>query len=189
MSEVSKTLNMKMENGMTMVELLITIVVVTILLALGVPSFQEFIKNNRLTAQTNDFVTAVQLARSEAVKRGSFTTICASTDQEDCSGADDWTTGWIVFSDLNQDGVPDVGASAPLCEETEDCMIRTSGGLTKATLDGAGNVNIRFDPTGMSTNAAAVTFTMESDDCKHEQVRDIQITKMGHMTVSKQACP
>ena len=174
---------------MTMVELLITIVVVTILLALGVPSFQEFIKNNRVTAQTNDLVTAIQLARSEAIKRGSFTTICASSDQATCSGADNWTPGWIVFSDLDQDGVPDVGASAPLCEETEDCMIRTSAGLTKVTLDGAGNNHIRFRPDGMTINAAAVTFSMVADDCKQEQARDIRITRMGHMTVSKKACP
>jgi len=178
-----------MEKGMTMVELLITIVVVTILLALGVPSFQEFIKNNRLTAQTNAFVTAIQLARSEAIKRGSFTTICASTDQATCSGTDNWSTGWIVFSDLNQDGAPDVGASAPLCEETEDCMIRTSGALTMATMDGAGNNDIRFRPTGMTNNATAVTFTMTGYDCKHEQARNIRITRMGHMTVSHQPCP
>ncbi|MDH3560997.1 MAG: GspH/FimT family pseudopilin [Gammaproteobacteria bacterium] len=179
---------------MTMVELLITIVVVTILLALGVPSFQEFIKNNRLTAQTNDFVTAVQLARSEAVKRGSFTTICASTDQATCDVADgNWSSGWIVFSDLDRDGVPDVGAAAPLCEETEDCMLRTSDGLTKVAMDGVPVNDVLFGPTGMPVDEPLgtfpVTFTMNAYNCKFEQVRDIQITKMGHMTVSKQACP
>ncbi len=173
---------------MTMIELLITIVVVTILLALGVPSFQEFVKNNRVTTQTNDFVTAIQLARSEAIKRGTFTTICASTDQATCDVTDgDWTSGWIVFSDLNRDGVPDVGAAAPLCEETEDCMLRTTGGLTKVALDGVGVNDILFNPDG--TAPAVVPFTMVADDCNHEQARGITITQMGHMTVAKQPCP
>ena len=51
MSEACNTLNMDKEPGFTLVELLITIVVVSILLAAGVPAFQSFIKNNRVTAR------------------------------------------------------------------------------------------------------------------------------------------
>ncbi|MDH3900596.1 MAG: GspH/FimT family pseudopilin, partial [Gammaproteobacteria bacterium] len=72
---------MNRQNGVTLVELLLTIVVLTVLLATGVPSFMEFIKNNRLIGQTNDLVVAVQLARNEAIKRGTMTTVCASADQ------------------------------------------------------------------------------------------------------------
>jgi type IV fimbrial biogenesis protein FimT len=196
MSEVCKTENMKMEIGMTMIELLITIVVITILLALGVPSYQEFIKNNRVTAQTNDFVSAVQLARSEAVKRGVGAVLCASTDQATCDVTDgNWSSGWIVFSDLGLDGAPNTGTGA--CLPAEDCIIRTRAGLTKATMGGAGANRIRFGPTGMSVDDPSetppvtfpVTFNMESYNCKHEQARDITITKMGHMTVTKKACP
>ena len=123
-------MNMNRENGFTLVELLITIVIVTTLLALGIPSLKDFMKNNRLTAQSNALVTALQVARSEAVKRGTDTIVCASSNQTACTGAGDWDEGWIVFSDLNLNGAPDLGASAPLCEDTEDCMLRTSGALS-----------------------------------------------------------
>jgi type IV fimbrial biogenesis protein FimT len=85
------------EPGFTLVELLITIVVLTIVLAAGVPAFQSFIKNNRVTAQANDLVSTIQLARSEALKRGTNTVVCASDDQAKCTGKDTWSDGWIVF--------------------------------------------------------------------------------------------
>ncbi len=74
-------MNMERENGFTLVELLISIVIVTTLLAMGVPSIKDFMKNNRLSAQSNALVTGLQVARSEAVKRGADTVICASSNQ------------------------------------------------------------------------------------------------------------
>ena len=89
-------MNMDKEPGFTLVELLITIVVVTILLAAGVPAFQSFIKNNRVTAQTNGLISAIQLARSEALKRGANSGV-RQNDQARCTGKDTWTDGWICF--------------------------------------------------------------------------------------------
>ncbi len=179
-------MNMESENGFTLVELLITIVVVSILLATGIPSFMEFVKNNRLSAQANNLVISIQVARSEAVKRGSGSVICASADQATCSGDDDWTTGWIVYSDVNQNGNLDLGGGD--CE-TDDCIVRTNGSIEKATLDGAGTDNIRFQPDGRTTNVAATTIRITADECKHQQVRDITVTTQGHTIVSNQDCP
>jgi len=180
---------MKRQNGLTLIELLITMVVLTIILALGVPSFMQFIKNNRITAQASSLVISVQLARNEAIKRGSGSVICASTDQATCSGDDDWTTGWIVFSDLDRNGTPDVGATDPLCEPTEDCIMRTANSLSKSTLDGGGTDNIRFLPNGLTNSGGTMTLTLTADDCYSNQVRDITITRQGHMTITKQPCP
>jgi len=184
-------MNMESENGFTLVELLITIVVVSILLATGVPSFMEFIKNNRLSTQANDLVISIQVARSEAVKRGTGSVICASTDQATCSASDDWTTGWIVFSDIGQDGSVDLDADSDGDEDclTDDCVIRTSGSIQRATLDGGGTDNIRFLPDGRTTNIATATITMTAADCKHRQVRDISVTTQGHTIVTTRDCP
>jgi type IV fimbrial biogenesis protein FimT len=180
---------MKRQNGLTLIELLITIVVLTTILALGVPSFMQFIKNNRITAQANSVVISVQLARNEAIKRGSGSVICASTDQATCSGDDDWTNGWIVFSDLNRNGAPDTGATNPLCEPTEDCIMRTANSLSRSTLDGGGTDNIRFLPNGLTTSTTAMTLTLTSNDCYSNQIRDITITRQGHTMITKQPCP
>jgi type IV fimbrial biogenesis protein FimT len=179
-------MNMESQKGFTLVELLITMVVVSILLATAVPSFMQFIKNNRVTGQSNSFVVSTHMARNEAVKRGAGTTMCAANaDMDACSGSNDWSTGWIIFSDLDRDGVIDDGTGA--CLDTEDCLLRTVDGPTRSSLTG-GNSDIRFLPTGQTTNAGAVTFLLEADDCDHRQKRSIIITRQGHTTVTEQPC-
>ena len=185
-------MNMESQKGFTLVELLITIVVISVLLATAVPSFMQFIKNNRITGQANSFVVSTQVARNEAVKRGAGTTMCASTDQATCSGnAADWTSGWIIFSDLNRDGVinTNTGAatSGTTCLDTEDCLLSTVDGLVRSTLT-AGSSDIRFLPTGRTANAGSVTFLLEADDCDHRQKRSIIITRQGHTTIIEQPC-
>mgnify|MGYP001545470630 CR=1 FL=1 len=174
---------------MTLVELLITIVVLSILLALGVPGLQDFIKNNRVTAQANDLVVAVQLARSEAVKRGTRGVICAKkVDKDECTDSDDWSTGWIVYSDVDQDGNLAPDPSGEDCINF-DCIIRTRGALNKTTLDGAGENTIGFLPNGLVYSVAPYTLTLTADNCQKSQVRTITVTRRGHTNVTKQDCP
>ena len=185
-------MNMESENGFTLVELLITIVVVSILLATAIPSFMQFVKNNRVTGQANTFVVSTHMARNEAVKRGSGTTLCAANaDMDACSGSNDWSTGWIVFSDLNRDGLINTVTAAATdgktCLDTEDCLLGTVNGPEKSTLT-ADSSEIRFLPTGQTSNAGSVTFTLEVDNCDHKQKRSIIITRQGHTTVTDQPC-
>lgn len=178
---------------MTLVELLIVIVVLSVLLALGAPEMQNFIKNNRLTGQANDLVVAVQLARSEAVKRGTRGIICASDDEATCktgADSDDWSTGWIVYSDIDQDGILELDTNGDGVEDciNDDCIVRTRGPLTKTTLDGAGQNSIGFLPNGLVYSVAPYTLTLTSDNCQNDQVRTITVTRRGHTNVRKQEC-
>ena len=101
------------EAGFTLIELMVTLAVAAILLAIAVPNFITFIQNNRLTSQGNDLVTALNYARSEAIKRGVRVTVCSRSSDTACVGAGaDWTNGWLVFVDTNGDG--DVGGEAVL---------------------------------------------------------------------------
>ena len=176
------------ESGLTLVELLVTIVVLSVLLALGTPGLQDFLRNNRVTGQANDLVISVQLARSEAVKRGSRGVICASDDEATCSGSDDWSTGWIVYSDVDQDGNLAPDPSGEDCINF-DCIIRTRGALNKTTLDGAGENTIGFLPNGLVYSVAPYTLTLTADNCEKSQVRTITVTRRGHTNVTKQDCP
>ena len=85
---------MKKQNGVTLIELMIAIAVLAVLLGIGIPSFQDTIRTNRVAAITNDLVGALQFARSEAVRRGEDVTVCSSNDQATCSGT--WSDGWVV---------------------------------------------------------------------------------------------
>jgi type IV fimbrial biogenesis protein FimT len=179
---------MDKHSGFTLIELLVSIVVLAVVLALGIPSFQDFIKNNRLAGQTNDLVMAIQMARNEAVKRGTGSVICASDDQATCSDSDDWTTGWIVFSDIDQEGDYDDVVGGNDCEK-DDCIVRTRSNLVKGTVSGNGATSIRFRPDGLHDADVEVTLTLTADDCYNNQVRNVAVSAMGQTTITKQACP
>ena len=59
-----------------MIELMITVALASILMAIAVPSFNQMIVSGRLTAQSNEMVAAMSLARSEAIKRNANVTLC-----------------------------------------------------------------------------------------------------------------
>lgn len=84
---------MKKEDGFTLIELMVTLVIAAIVLGLGVPSFSNLIKNNRLTAAANDYIAAVNLARSEAIHRGARVNIEALVPGV---AGNEWGGGWKV---------------------------------------------------------------------------------------------
>ena len=91
------------ERGFTLYELLITLLVIGVVLALGVPNLAEFTQNSRMTATANDMHAAFQLARTESARAKTNITICASANSlavtPTCSGT--WDQGYIVFEDTD----------------------------------------------------------------------------------------
>ena len=101
--------------GFTLWDLLCTLLIASIVLGLGVPSFRTFLLDSRRTADVNAFVLAVQLARNEAAKRGRSVAVCASADGLRCTNPKvRYDAGWIVF--VNEDNVrpPQRSAAEPL---------------------------------------------------------------------------
>ncbi len=94
----------KQSRGFTLIELMTVLVIVGILVAIAVPSFALFISKNNVESLQSNLGVAISTARSEAASRNEFMTICSSTDGKVCNG-DDWNDGWIVFEDVNSDGV------------------------------------------------------------------------------------
>lgn len=95
--------------GFTLMELMVTISIAAILMTIAIPSFIDFVRNNRLTAQANDFVLALTYAKSEAVKRGVRVTVCSRQNDTTCAGSTTWDSGWLVFVDNNGNGTVDAG--------------------------------------------------------------------------------
>jgi len=98
-------MNTNRELGFTLYELLMTLLVVGVVLAVGVPNLRAFNANGRITGTANDLHSSFQLARSEAARAKTNVTICASANSQDaaatCNGTFD--NGWIIFLDLDGD--------------------------------------------------------------------------------------
>ena len=123
--------------GFTLIELMIIIAIAGILVSVAIPSFNSIISSNRLTTYANELVTALNLARSEAVKRGVQVTISNGT------ASSDWGSGWTIFTDINGNGVLD-GA---------DLLLRTYPALTAGyTLMTGANYTcwVAYDGMGLS---------------------------------------
>lgn len=88
--------------GFTLVELIITLSVAAVLVSLAVPGLRAMIQNNRALADITALQADINLARSEAIKRGSRVSICrtnAPNAANPCGQGTSWADGWIVFDD------------------------------------------------------------------------------------------
>lgn len=93
---------MNRSRGFTLTELIITVAIVAIVLAIGIPSFQGMMRNNRVAAHTNEFLSSLNLARSEAIKRGWRVVLCPGNATTGCAG---WGGNeWMVFVDADANG-------------------------------------------------------------------------------------
>ncbi len=96
-------MNKTTQNGFTLYELMITVLIVGVVLALGIPNMREYSQNSRMTSTANDFHSAFHLARSESSRAKTNVTICASansmTGTPTCGGT--WDQGYIVFVDTD----------------------------------------------------------------------------------------
>jgi type IV fimbrial biogenesis protein FimT len=93
-------------NGFTLYELLLTLLLITVIGGLAMPSFEKIVANGRLRTEVNALFHAVHLARQESVVRRSVVSICPSVDGASCTAALDWSGGWIMFNNIDRDDPP-----------------------------------------------------------------------------------
>lgn len=84
--------------GFSLLEMMVAIVILAILLAIAVPSFKTTIQKHRLRSAADNLQAAVDYARSEAVLRATYVSLCASADGATCSAAKTYETGWLVYA-------------------------------------------------------------------------------------------
>jgi type IV fimbrial biogenesis protein FimT len=123
----------------------------------------------------NLLYTSLYLARSEAVKRNQTVTICKSSNALTCTG--DWSSGWLMFEDVDGDGNLDSG---------ED-VITAQSGITGYTLTWAafGSTSyIRFYKNGM-TSSHNGTFKYCPEDLDVKYATAVIVSKTARIRVAK----
>ena len=91
---------LRRNRGLTLVELITTIAVISVSLAVVIPSWSSLSQRNQITTAVNQLVTHLHYARSTAVNRNVFVSLCPSDDGETCSGNPlGWRNGYLVFED------------------------------------------------------------------------------------------
>lgn len=165
------------EGGFSMVELMITIAIAAILLALAVPSFTSFLNSNRVTSQANELLANFQAARLESIRRGARVVVCGSANASaatpTCSAGTAWA-GWISFVDANRnntfatadgDTLLSVnalsGVTATASSNVDAAVVFRPDGMARTTGGNLllGKVSLCVATTTPPQNARDVTFT------------------------------
>jgi len=122
----------RLQEGVTLIELVVSLSIVAILLTIAAPSFAEIQQNTRRRSAVNDYWHAIFLARNEAIKRNSVVSLCKSSTGITCDNASgSWSNGWIVFENLDRD--------EPAQRDTNEPILRL--------YDSSDNISIRSNRT------------------------------------------
>lgn len=171
-------------SGFTLVELMITIAVLAVLVAIGLPSFQGSLRSNRVTATTNELIASISLARSEALRNPAGAVMCTTTNGATCGGS--WNDGWMVWLDANGDGNP----GGPNDRVLRHVQGKNHMQLTGSSPGGAAfATRIAFDHRGR-VDAHDRTLVVQPTSCPSgvELVRTIAISRAGQARFSKGPC-
>lgn len=176
----------KNNHGFTLIELVITLAVVSILLLTGIPMISKMTDNNRLVSQINSISGSLSLARSESIKRGTTVTVCGSTDAETCDTSN-WENGWIIFSDVNSNAVLESTTDSKLgviSAFNGPSILRLSQSDLATRIQYKPNGALRNQVTPDATNSDEATFTLceKASGGDVKRAKAINISKLGRVS-------
>lgn len=176
--------------GFTLVELLVTMAILAIVLTIGLPSFQDSIRFNRMATTSNEMMAALAAARSEAIRSTRGGGVCASNAAgTGCAASEAWgTNGMLIWTNANTTVGFDAGD--PIVRRVEgrqDVTISVPANGASAT-----RYQILFNGQGMVAGPAgsdrAITMTPSNCPSGRNLVRTLTMTKVGQVTLAKADC-
>jgi len=168
----------------TILELMITASIMAILVTLGIPAFKDYALKQRLNAAVNELHGDLLLARSQAIHRDMQVTACPGDSTVGCAGSTEWSDGWIVFGDSNEDRE---------YQDNEDVLRHGQGVEYMAIHSSSGRTSIRFYPNGSAPGSnTSISFCGLGGP---EKARKLVISNLGRVRrddfpgISAEACP
>ena len=155
--------------GFTLMELVAAIAVLAILVTIGIPSFQNLIRNNQVSAQHNELIAMLNFARSEAVRRNRNMVVELNQD------GNNWSAFVIDSAGVESEHCP---PGSLRCNENSGVLL-------------IGNPPfIEFDNRGYVTPFAVVpVFAIQHSECRTPRHRrDITVLGTGHVSSVEAPC-
>ncbi len=171
-------LGLNKKKGFTLLELLLTITIVSILTAIAVPSFNTMISHNNIAAAQKEMRSSLQLARTMAISRGSAVYVVAATGG--------YSNGWAVttlptttYADCDIDSPLSVKQCLYVSSAIQGLSITEANNASSITFSASGQVttggsrliicdqNLSNDITGavIELSSTAKVNTREIDSC------------------------
>lgn len=144
----SSAARLKATAGFSLVEMLTTMSILAILLAIASPGLASLTSANALASAQSELAAAMMMARGEAMKRGLQVGLTAAAPV----AGTEFTGGWTVFVDSNANGIFDAGEQVVRQQAAYRTNVRisTSGGTT----------TVAFNARGFLVPSSLVTFTL-----------------------------
>jgi type IV fimbrial biogenesis protein FimT len=166
------------QGGYTLLEALVTMAIALLLTVMAVPSMSGLVANSRQTSGTNELLIAINVARSEALKRHRHVTICKSANGSTCGTTGvNWHDGWIVFANSSS-------ANVSQRESGEELLYVSPalGGDADIQPNTAAANFISFRPNGRSATSGLFTWC---DSRGSSHARGLIVLPSGSAAVSK----
>ncbi|MEY5098234.1 MAG: type fimbrial biosis protein FimT [Pseudomonadota bacterium] len=148
---------------------MVTVTILAIGAAIAAPSYSAMIKRNRSRSVASELLAALNLARSEAARRGQPVTVCKSSDGSSCAGSSiQWDSGWIVFVNENAqtEGSPAVRDSGELILLARQNL---PGGVTVRPNNNLANY-LTYSRTGLANQMGTFAVCSDSDETRAQAI-------------------